>query len=69
MTLPQTMNQLVDYVLLEYSEAVIKNLFSNAEIAANRGDMEAALSSQVALTLILLRKLRDEGFIDLSVLD
>lgn len=69
MHLPQSMNELVDNITIDYSEAAVENLFGNAERAVARGDFEAALVSQVVLSLILLRKLRDEGFIDLSVFD
>lgn len=64
-----SLNELVDIVQMEYSHAAIVNLLSNAEIAADRGDFQAALSDQLALSLILLRKLRDEGLIDLDEVD
>ncbi len=66
---PESLDELVDMIQMEYSHAAIVNLLSNAEIAADRGDFQAALADQLALSLILLRKLRDEGLIDLEELD
>lgn len=69
MSLPRTMDEVVDAVPIDYSIAAIENLFGNAERATAYGDYEEALASQVVLSLILLRKLRDEGHIDLTVFD
>lgn len=69
MQLPESMDELVDNITIQYSEAAIENLFGNAERAVARQDYEAALLCQLVLSLILLRKLRDEGFVDLSVFD